>query len=266
MRSQSALSVSERHLLVGRWIAAQLLGTNEENFARASAASGEGNGTPLQRSCLENPRDGGARWAAVCGVAQGRIRLQWRSSSKHGASQMALVVKNPPASAGDIRDAGLIPALGSSPGGGHGSPVQCSCLETLTDRGAWRAAVPRSQRVGRARSDLARTQACSSKRMCGFLLLNTFYFTAVPLGVAVSSLTRGGTSAPAVEGWRLNHWTTRQVRPPPPPTFCLCILVQIFCLPVAYQDTECLNNNKSNFLFSWQPFLTSSKYLKPGKL
>ena len=76
MRSQSALSVSERHLLVGRWIAAQLLGTYEENFARASAASGEGNGTPLQRSCLEIPRDGGALWAAVCGVAQSRTRLQ----------------------------------------------------------------------------------------------------------------------------------------------------------------------------------------------
>ena len=55
----------------------------------------------------------------------------------------ALVVKNPPANAGEIRDVGLIPALGRSPGGGHGSPLQYSCLENPMDRGAWRATVPR---------------------------------------------------------------------------------------------------------------------------
>ena len=44
------------------------------------------------------------------------------------ASQVALIVKNPPANAGDIRDMGLIPGLGRSPekGDGHGSPLQCS--------------------------------------------------------------------------------------------------------------------------------------------
>ena len=42
---------------------------------------GEGNGNPLQCSCLENPRDGGAWWAAIYGVAQGRTRLKWLSSS-----------------------------------------------------------------------------------------------------------------------------------------------------------------------------------------
>ena len=42
--------------------------------------SGEGNGNPLQWSCLENPRDGGAWWAAVCGVAQSRTRLKRLSS------------------------------------------------------------------------------------------------------------------------------------------------------------------------------------------
>ena len=42
---------------------------------------GEGNGSPLQCSCLENPRDGGAWWAAVYGVAQSRTRLKWLSSS-----------------------------------------------------------------------------------------------------------------------------------------------------------------------------------------
>ena len=42
---------------------------------------------------------------------------------------MALVVKNLPANAGDVRDAGLIPRWGRSPGGGHGNPLQYSCLE-----------------------------------------------------------------------------------------------------------------------------------------
>ena len=44
-------------------------------FNTPSCASGEGNGTPLQYSCLENPMDGGAWWAAVHGVAEGRTRL-----------------------------------------------------------------------------------------------------------------------------------------------------------------------------------------------
>ena len=48
------------------------------------------------------------------------------------------MVKNPPANAGD---AGLIPGLGRSPGGGNGSPLQYSYLENPMDRGAWRATV-----------------------------------------------------------------------------------------------------------------------------
>ena len=47
------------------------------------------------------------------------------------------MVKNLPANAGDTRDEGLIPGLGRSPGGGHGNPVQCSCLENLMDRSPW---------------------------------------------------------------------------------------------------------------------------------
>ena len=43
--------------------------------------------------------------------------------------RMAIVVKNPPANAGDKRDAGLIPGSGRSPGGGHGNPLQYSCLK-----------------------------------------------------------------------------------------------------------------------------------------
>ena len=62
----------------------------------------EGNGNPLQCSCLENPKDGGAWWAAVHGVAQSQTRLKWLSSS---------------------------------------SSSQYSCLENLMDGGAWWAAV-----------------------------------------------------------------------------------------------------------------------------
>ena len=49
------------------------------------------------------------------------------------------VVKNLPANAGDAGDTGSISGLGRSPGGGHGNPLQYSCLENLMDRGAWQA-------------------------------------------------------------------------------------------------------------------------------
>ena len=57
------------------------------------------------------------------------------------ASLVALVVKNPPANAGDARDMGLIPGSGRPPGGGHGNPFQYSCLENPMHRGAWWATV-----------------------------------------------------------------------------------------------------------------------------
>ena len=50
---------------------------------------------------------------------------------------MALVVKNPAANTGDIRDAGSIPGSGRSPGEGNGNVLQYSCLENPMDRGAW---------------------------------------------------------------------------------------------------------------------------------
>ena len=85
--------------------------TERLHFHFSLSCIGEGNGNPLQCSCLENPRDGGAWWAAVYGVAQSRTRLKRLSSSSSssiplGASQVVLVVKNLPANAGD---AGSIP-------------------------------------------------------------------------------------------------------------------------------------------------------------
>ena len=63
------------------------------------------------------------------------------SPSLKRASQVALLVKNPPAKAGDIKDEGSIPGSGRFPGEGNGDPLQYSCLENPRDRGTWRAAV-----------------------------------------------------------------------------------------------------------------------------
>ena len=58
--------------------------TERLHFHFSLSCIGEGNGNPLQCSCLENPRDGGAWWAAVSGVAQSRTRLKWLGSSSNG--------------------------------------------------------------------------------------------------------------------------------------------------------------------------------------
>ena len=63
------------------------------------------------------------------------------SPSRHLPSQVVLVIKNPPANAGDSRGLGSIPGLGRSPGGWHGNPLQYSRLENPIDRGAWWATV-----------------------------------------------------------------------------------------------------------------------------
>ena len=68
---------------------------------------GEGNGNPLQCSCLENPRDGGAWWAAVYGVAQSRTRLKWlsssSSSSKYFRTKGSSALPSPGPSPGTLR-------------------------------------------------------------------------------------------------------------------------------------------------------------------
>ena len=79
------------------------------------------------------------------------------------ASQVALVVKNLLANAGDIKDAGLIPGSPSSPGGGHGNPLQYSCLENPMDRGAWWATV---HRVAQSRTRLKRLSMHTCMYMC----------------------------------------------------------------------------------------------------
>ena len=65
--------------------------------------------------------------------------------------------RNPPANAGDLRDPGSIPPSRRCPGGGHGNPLQSSCLKDPKNRGAWQAAVHGSHRVGHDWSDLTST-------------------------------------------------------------------------------------------------------------
>ena len=63
------------------WGRKELDTTERLHFPFSLSCIGEGNGNPLQRSCLENPRDGGAWWAAIYGVTQSRTRLKRLSSS-----------------------------------------------------------------------------------------------------------------------------------------------------------------------------------------
>ena len=83
------------------WGHQELDTTEQLHFHFSLSCIGEGNDNPLQCSCLENPRDGGAWWAAVYGIAQSRIRLKQLSSSSS----------------------------------------QYSCLENFMNRGAWRTTV-----------------------------------------------------------------------------------------------------------------------------
>ena len=76
-----------------------------------------------------------------------RINLEDMMLSEIGpsqkTSQVALVVKNPPVNARNIRDASSIPGSGRSLGGGNDKPLQYPCLENHMDRGAWQATIHR---------------------------------------------------------------------------------------------------------------------------
>ena len=98
---------------IDREIVANFILGGSKITADGDHSIGEGNGNPLQCSCLENPMDGGAWWAVVYGVAQ---------SDKESACN-----------AGNL---GSIPGLGRSPGKGNGNPLQYYCLENPMDRGA----------------------------------------------------------------------------------------------------------------------------------
>jgi len=136
-------------LLLSHWEYLDNLWTNSDTL-------GEGYGNPLQCSCLENPKDGGAWWAAVYGVAQSRTWLKQLSSSSRRRRWHPTPVLLPGKSHGWRSLVGCSPwgrkesdmtewlhfhfSL-SSIGEGNGNPLQCSCLENPRDGGAWWAAV-----------------------------------------------------------------------------------------------------------------------------
>ena len=105
--------------------------TERLHFHFSLSCTGEGNGNRLQCSCLENPRDGGAWWAAVYGVAQSRTRLKWLSSSNSWRGFPCILAgKESACYAGDPY---LICEPGRSPGEAIGYPLQCSDLENSTE-------------------------------------------------------------------------------------------------------------------------------------
>ena len=89
-------------------------------------------------------------------------------------SVVALVVKNPPANVGGIRDADSVPGSGRSSGGGHSNPLQYSCLENPMNRGSWRSTilrVRRSQtRLKRLNMQASTVKVHSANRMWGTYL------------------------------------------------------------------------------------------------
>ena len=108
--------------------------TERLHFHFSLSCVGEGNGNTLQCSCLENPRDGGAWWAAIYGVAQSWTPLKWLSSSSSSSSILNVI------------------------GERNGNPLQHSCLENPKDRGAWWAAV---YGVAQSRTQLKRLSSSS---------------------------------------------------------------------------------------------------------
>ena len=77
------------------WGRKELDTTEWLHFHFSLSCIGEGNGNPLQYSCRENPRDGGALWAAVYGVAQSQTWLKWLSSSSSSSSRPSLKLSPP---------------------------------------------------------------------------------------------------------------------------------------------------------------------------
>ena len=101
------------------------------------AGSPEGNGNPLQYSCLENSMDRGALRATVPAVTESQTRQHARLPSHQGFPSAS----DSKESTSNVGDTGLIPGSGRSLGGGNGNPLQCSCLGNPMDRGAQWATV-----------------------------------------------------------------------------------------------------------------------------
>ena len=114
--------------------------TEQLHFHFALSRIGEGNGNPLQCSCLENPRTGEP--GGLPSMGSHKVGHDWSdlaaAASRHTGFPGGSVVKNLPANAEDV---GLTPGSGRPPGGEHANPLQYFCLENPMDKGAWWATV-----------------------------------------------------------------------------------------------------------------------------
>ena len=144
-----------------------------------------------------------------------RIPLKEQNTVKvmgYAASQVALVVKNLLANAGDKRDMGLIPGSGRFPGEGQGNPLQYSCLDNPMDRGAWWAAVHWGARVKwlsmHAWWDM--TSKIKFKKTVTFILLTCFL--SVVLSLAEADISNCHVASSSVE-WPTGQGTGGGLRP-----------------------------------------------------
>ena len=92
------------------------------------------------------------------------------------------LIKNPPANAGDSRDAGSIPELGRYPGEGHDNPLQYSCLENLMDRRAWWAMVHRVANSWTQMKRLSTHSSCNEKKNTYIFFTNIISIHSLSLG------------------------------------------------------------------------------------
>ena len=127
--------------------------TEQLHFHLSLSCIGEGNGNPLQCSCLENPRDGGAWWAASLGSH--RVRHDWSNLAAAAAVDEMVGWHH------WLNEHECEQTPGDNEG--KGNPLQCSCLENPRDGGAWWAAV---YGVAQSRTQLKRLSSSSSNVFC----------------------------------------------------------------------------------------------------
>ena len=178
--------------------------TERLHFHFSLSCIGEGNGNPFQCSCLENPRDGGAWWAAVYGVAQGRTRLKWLSSSSSSILGRRQWQPTPVLLPGKSHRRRSL--VGCNPWGrevlgtterlhfslscireGNGNPLQCSCLENPRDGGAWRAAVYGVAQSGTRLKQLSSLAAYNYWSFC----FSSIYFITCFLAIEFKAIVIG---------------------------------------------------------------------------
>ena len=140
---------------------------------------GEGNGNPLQYSCLENPMGRGAWWATVYGVAKSWMWLHFHFHFQNTGWELDRSFpsgSDSEKSSCNAGDPGLTPGSGRSPGERNGNPLQHSCLGNPMDRGAWQATVYGFARI---RHDLATkpppSSSTQSSRECWNQTLTVSY-------------------------------------------------------------------------------------------